>query len=84
LLLIHQPALWGILDEWLSGLEELAFTEALPMLRRTFSGFSKAERRKMLGMAANPDLAVSIQAVGRTSDLSVPKSDAVRLLLGLS
>jgi len=83
LLLIHQPALWGILDEWLSGLDELAFTETLPMLRRTFSGFSKAERRKMLNMAANPDAVVSIQAVGRTSDLSAPKSDAVRVLLGL-
>ncbi len=83
LLLIHQPALWGILDEWLSGLEELAFTEALPMLRRTFSGFSKAERRKMLGMAANPEAVVSLRAEAHSSSLPAPNSDAVRLLLGL-
>lgn len=86
LLLIHQPALWHILDEWLSGLEEAAFTEALPMLRRTFSGFSKAERRKMMDMAANEPIShESLQPVAEPSTLlkERPEADAVRLLLGI-
>ena len=47
LLLIHNPALWGILDKWLNSLSEHYFTESLPVLRRTFSQFSQAERRQM-------------------------------------
>ncbi|NUN99592.1 MAG: hypothetical protein HUU01_03140 [Saprospiraceae bacterium] len=84
LLLIHQPALWSILDQWLSSLDDLAFTEALPMLRRTFSGFSKAERRKMLSMASGPgnDVFFSGEPFG-IGPLN-PEEDAARLLLGLS
>ncbi len=84
LLLIHQPALWHILDEWLSNLEEVAFTEALPMLRRTFSGFSRAERRKMLEMAASPHIFSSLQAQKDSVSTGLIEADAVRLLLGLT
>lgn len=47
LLLIHQRALWQILDEWLAQLPSETFVEMLPILRRAFSGFSPAERRQM-------------------------------------
>jgi len=51
LLLIHQEALWEILDEWISDLPMIAFEESLPLLRRTFSSFSQSERQKMLSLA---------------------------------
>ncbi len=52
LLLIHQPALWNILDEWIKDLSmSPTFQELLPLLRRTFSEFSGPERQKMMDLA---------------------------------
>ncbi len=45
LLLVHDTALLGIIDQWLTGLGERAFLDTLPLLRRTFGGFAPAERR---------------------------------------
>lgn len=47
LVLLHDDALWGVLANWLDGLNETHFTNILPMLRRTFSGFSAPERRQL-------------------------------------
>ncbi|GGS21236.1 DUF5682 family protein [Deinococcus knuensis] len=44
-LLIHDPALLALLDDWLTGLDAPAFQETLPLLRRVFSRFEKPERR---------------------------------------
>ncbi len=53
LLLIHHPGLWNILDEWVGELNPDTFQDILPLLRRTFSEFSGAERAKMLELAAH-------------------------------
>ncbi|MFT5765038.1 MAG: hypothetical protein ACI8X3_002474, partial [Saprospiraceae bacterium] len=51
LLLIHQPSLWNILDEWIDELSmEPNFKELLPLLRRTFADFSGPERQKMMAL----------------------------------
>jgi hypothetical protein len=47
LLLVHDEALWRVLDEWVSGLTGDHFSAALPLLRRTFSTFAQAERRQL-------------------------------------
>ncbi len=47
LLLLVNDALWNILDSWMSGLPEEAFTELLPLLRRTFATFDAPERRQL-------------------------------------
>lgn len=47
LLLLHDAALWRVLDEWVAGLAPDHFTGALPLLRRTFSTFQPAERRQL-------------------------------------
>lgn len=47
LVLIHDEALWGIVDEWVCSLAGDHFTEILPLLRRTFSTFPSPERRQM-------------------------------------
>jgi hypothetical protein len=43
--LVHDPLLLGVLDRWLAGLHAEAFTQTLPLLRRTFGSFDAAERR---------------------------------------
>ena len=47
LLLLHHEGLWQLLDAWLCGLSGTAFTQMLPLLRRTFSGFAAPERRQL-------------------------------------
>ncbi len=51
LVLIYHPALWQILDQWVSNLPLSHFEEVLPVLRRTCSSFPPPERIKMLALA---------------------------------
>ena len=43
--LVHDRELLGLLDEWIGRLPAEAFTDALPLLRRTFATFEPSERR---------------------------------------
>lgn len=56
LLLIHNPVLWEIVDEWVSGLNDDQFQEMLPALRRTFAAFAASERQKMLQLVRDGQL----------------------------
>ena len=47
LLLVHDSALLDLIDQWLTGLSGRAFVDVLPLLRRTFGGFTAAERRSI-------------------------------------
>ena len=47
-LLLHDPALFAVIDDWLLALPDENFTNLLPMLRRTFGGFDAMERRHLL------------------------------------
>lgn len=47
MLLIHDPSIWALLDEWVVSLSADHFTAVLPLLRRTFSTFPAPERRQM-------------------------------------
>ncbi len=47
LVLLHHQQLWRILDGWLSELTADRFRSLLPVLRRAFSGFEPAARRRM-------------------------------------
>ena len=53
LLLIHNPSLWEIVDNWVSALRDDEFQTMLPTLRRTFAKFAPVERKKMLEMVKN-------------------------------
>ncbi len=44
-LLIHDAPLLAVVDAWMAGLPDAAFTAGLPLLRRTFGSFEAAERR---------------------------------------
>ncbi|MGD1938158.1 MAG: DUF5682 family protein [Cyanophyceae cyanobacterium] len=47
LLLIHDDAIWQVLDDWVTQLPGETFIALLPLLRRTFANFSDPERRQM-------------------------------------
>ncbi|NEQ48481.1 MAG: hypothetical protein F6K00_35115 [Leptolyngbya sp. SIOISBB] len=47
LLLIHDDAIWQVLDDWVTQLSAETFTALLPLLRRTFANFTAPERRQM-------------------------------------
>ncbi len=47
LLLIHDEAIWPVLDDWVTQLSGETFTALLPLLRRTFANFTAPERRQM-------------------------------------
>ncbi|MBS4099708.1 DUF5682 family protein [Tsukamurella paurometabola] len=47
IVLVHDPAVLGVLDEWLVGLGEQEFIDVLPLLRRTFAEFDPGVRRNI-------------------------------------
>jgi hypothetical protein len=53
LLLVHDERLLGLVDAWLTGIPADAFTEVLPLLRRTFSGYPAPQRRLIGERAAH-------------------------------
>jgi len=44
LLLVHDRDLLSVLDDWVAALRDQDFMDVLPLLRRTFSGFTAPER----------------------------------------
>ncbi|MDX2559843.1 DUF5682 family protein [Streptomyces sp. TX20-6-3] len=47
LLLVHDERLLGLVDDWLTDVPAEAFTDVLPLLRRTFSGYEPGVRRTL-------------------------------------
>ncbi|MFE0425011.1 DUF5682 family protein [Streptomyces sp. NPDC058953] len=47
MLLLHDERLLGLVDDWLTGVHPDAFTDVLPLLRRTFSGYEPGLRRTL-------------------------------------
>lgn len=79
LLLIHDRALLGVLDRWVSRLDDEEFIEVVPALRRTFGSYERTDRELIFASAtgsggqdhtddAEPDLelaAAVLATVGR-------------------
>ncbi|MER7637494.1 DUF5682 family protein [Streptomyces sp. NPDC126522] len=93
LLLVHDERLLGLVDEWLTRVPAEAFTDVLPLLRRTFSSYEPGVRRTLgelvrrgPGKQAGTTTAVAgIPGFGAEPDAG--RANAVvpvlRLLLGL-
>lgn len=47
LLLVHDERLLGLVDAWLTGVSAEAFTDVLPLLRRTFAAYESTVRRTL-------------------------------------
>ena len=66
LVLLHDAALWQLVNDWLSGLGEEHFIHILPLVRRTFSAFSASERSD-LGQRARQGGASTAHAAASAS-----------------
>lgn len=75
-LLVHDDALWSIIDQWLTALPPAAFTQTLPLLRRTFATFAAPERR-LLGERAQKRVAAHRRS-GGAADVDEGQYDHAR------
>ncbi|BFV58864.1 DUF5682 family protein [Kitasatospora sp. CMC57] len=87
-LLLHDPALLGLLDRWLSGVPAEAFTDVLPLLRRTFAALESGVRRTVGERVAAGALdGTAPSSAVPAAELDVERADAalpvLTLLLGL-
>ncbi|MFE5024933.1 DUF5682 family protein [Streptomyces sp. NPDC056656] len=92
LLLVHDERLLALVDDWLTGVSADAFTDVLPLLRRTFSAYESGVRRTLGELVrrgpagAGPTAAVGTAPPGFAPGLDQVRADAVlpvlRLLLG--
>ncbi|MFH8338826.1 DUF5682 family protein [Streptomyces sp. AM6-12] len=92
MLLVHDERLLGLVDSWLTGVPAEAFTDVLPLLRRTFAAYEPGVRRTLgelvrrgPGKRTNP-AARGPGAPGFAAEPDTGRADAVlpvlRLLLG--
>jgi hypothetical protein len=79
-LLIYQPSLWRLLDQWVGDLSEDRFQAILPLLRRTFSRFAAPERRRM-GELAKREGSVSTATPTEESSLDFQRVALVEEVL---
>lgn len=93
MLLVHDERLLGLVDAWLTGVPQEAFTDVLPLLRRTFSAYEPGVRRTLGELvrrgpgARTGEGAAGSGIPGFAPELDPRRADAVlpvlRLLLGL-
>jgi hypothetical protein len=60
-LLLHDDALWRLVDDWLASLHEETFVALLPLLRRAFSTFTAPERRQLGDRARRPGASAGLR-----------------------
>jgi hypothetical protein len=86
LVLLHDAALWQLVDDWLCGLGEAHFIHILPLVRRTFSAFSASERSD-LGQRARQGVRpvqAAASAPGWDEELAALPLPLLRAILGLA
>lgn len=93
MLLVHDERLLGLVDTWLTGVPAEAFTDVLPLLRRTFSAYEPGVRRtlgELVRRGPGKNTGPTTPAAGLPGFAAEPdtgRADAVlpvvRLLLGL-
>ncbi|MEV6005421.1 DUF5682 family protein [Streptomyces sp. NPDC051976] len=93
MLLVHDDRLLALVDGWLASVSREAFTDVLPLLRRTFADFEPGVRRTLgeqvrrgPAVARRPATTAEVGLSGFGADLDTARADAVvptvRLLLG--
>jgi Family of unknown function (DUF5682) len=83
-ILLIDNDLWNVVNNWVEQLDEEVFTQVLPLLRRTFSNFSKPERRKLGEKVKSGSNGVVIKQkeVGIDSERAKKGIDVVMRLMG--
>ena len=85
-LLLYDPQLFSLIDSWLSTLDDTDFEDLLPLLRRTFSRFEKAERRQ-IGELVSRDPSTTTSSTGDDDldlEQAAPSIAKIASLLGLA
>ncbi|MPN09580.1 hypothetical protein SDC9_156871 [bioreactor metagenome] len=82
LVLLHDDAIWGAVDAWLAQLGEAQFIQVLPLVRRSFADFSRAERQQLGSRAARGQAAGAFSAQAVAAE-GAPEVDAERAALVL-
>jgi len=77
-LLAHSDDLWGLVNDWLMAQPADGFIALLPLLRRTFGGFTPPERRQLAERAAAG--AQGERRPARAVDAGVDQERALRVL----
>ena len=79
-LLLLEDRLWELVNDWICGITAENFHELLPVLRRTFSEYSPAERRNLGEKARHYDgKRSSTQSVGMSTE-PLDHAEAARVL----
>ena len=79
-LLLLEDRLWELVNDWICGITAENFHELLPVLRRTFSEYSPAERRNLGEKARHYDgKSSSTQSVGMSTE-PLDHAEAARVL----
>ncbi|EIJ41599.1 hypothetical protein BegalDRAFT_0687 [Beggiatoa alba B18LD] len=81
-ILLHDDALFQLLDQWLSQLTADTFIHLLPLLRRTFSNFAHSERVRIGERAAQGAQSVSLTQM-ITTQLADNNVDNIKNVLPL-
>lgn len=81
-LLVHDESLFGVLDNWLSGVTDEAFTLLVPLVRRTFSSFSAPERRQLGQRVRSGPMPSAVSPIrGDGGDIDQARAEAVLPLI---
>ena len=76
-MLLHDAAVWRLLDDWLAALSDEHFVRVLPLVRRSFSAFGPGERRDLAtrarqGASAAPAAAAPVDWPADKAALPLP------------
>jgi hypothetical protein len=92
MLLVHDERLLALVDAWLGRVPADAFTDVLPLLRRTFAGYEAGVRRTVgelvrrgaggRGGAVRPAARAPGFGPGQDTDRAAAVEPVLRLLLG--
>lgn len=84
MVLLHDAAVWSLVDAWLAELADAHFLQVVPLLRRSFANFSASERRELGARAAQgiKTAPVWLASEGDATRAALPVP-TLRLLLGL-
>ena len=83
-ILVHDAALFDVVDQWVDALQDESFTQILPLLRRTFSSYTPPERRQIGSRAARAKASkTSIKKSVAQDDFDESRADRVLPVIGL-
>lgn len=72
MLLVHDARLLALVDGWLTGVPDAAFTDVLPLLRRTFAEYETGVRRTLGELVRRGPATAPRHPVGDAPDAAVP------------